>query len=69
MLKELRRYGNFGTPNYFFELLNTLKVNQEAKYTRTDIEKLFYNRVIDGRSIFDGCLELVIKINVVFKRP
>lgn len=65
MLKELRRYGNFGTPNYFFELLNTLKVNQEAKYTRTDIEKLFYNRVIDGRSIFDGCLELVIKIKIL----
>lgn len=65
MLEELRRYRNFGTPNYYFELLSTLKGNQEAIYTRTDIEKLFYNRVIDGRSIFDGCLELAIKIEIL----
>lgn len=65
MLEELRRYKNFGTPNYFFELLSTLKVNQEAKYTKTDIEKLFYNRVIDGRSIFDGCIEIAIKTEIL----
>ena len=65
MLKELRRYRNFGTPNYFFELLSTLKAKQEATYTRTDIEKLFYNRVIDGRSIFDGCLEIAIKTEML----
>ena len=65
MLKELRRYRNFGTPNYFFELLSTLKVNQNATYTRTDIDKLFYNRVIDGRSIFDGCLEIAIKTEML----
>lgn len=65
MLEELRRYRNFGTPNYFFELLSTLKGNQDATYTRTDIDKLFYNRVIDGRSIFDGCLEIAIKTEIL----
>lgn len=65
MLEELRKYINFGTPNYFFELLSTLKVNQQATYTITDIEKLFYNRIIDGRSIFDGCLELAIKTEIL----
>jgi hypothetical protein len=65
MLEELRRYRNFGTPNYFFELLSRLKENQEANYTKTDIEKLFYNRVIDGRSVFDGCLEIAIKTEVL----
>ncbi len=65
MLEELRRYTNFGTPNYFFELLNTLKENQEANYTKSDIEKLFYNRVIDGRSVFDGCLELALKVDIL----
>jgi hypothetical protein len=65
MLEELRRYKNFGTPNYFFELLVTLKGNQDAIYTRTDIERLFYNRVIDGRSIFDGCLEIGIKTEIL----
>ncbi|QLH45000.1 MAG: hypothetical protein HWD58_04950 [Bacteroidota bacterium] len=65
MLEELRRFKNFGTPNYFFELLSTLKAKQDATYTRTDIDKLFYNRVIDGRSIFDGCLEIAIKTQIV----
>src|SRR5690606_8479835 len=65
MLEELRRYRNFGTPNYIFELLSTLKGNQEATYTRSDIKKLFYNRVIDGRSIFDGCIEIAIKTEIL----
>lgn len=65
MLEELRRYRNFGTPNYFFELLNTLKENQGSTYTRADIEKLFYNRVIDGRSIFDGCIEIAIQAEIL----
>lgn len=65
MLEELRKYRNFGTPNYFFELLSTLKRSKEAKYTRNDIEKLFYNRVIDGRSIFDGCIEIAIKTKIL----
>jgi len=60
MLKELRKYRNFGTPNYFFELFWTFRKNKEVKYTKTDIEKLFYNRVIDGRSVFDGCIEIAL---------
>jgi len=65
MLKELRRYGNLGTPSYYFELLNTLEENKGVSYTKTDIEQLFYNRVIDGRSIFDGCLELAVNIEIL----
>ncbi len=65
MLKELRRYGNLGSPNYYFELLNTLKDNKGDYYTKTDIDEMFYNRVIDGRSIFDGCLELAINTGVL----
>lgn len=65
MLKELRRYRNFGTPNYFFELLSTIKDNQGVNYSVLDIQKLFYNRVIDGRSIFDGCLEIAMKAEIL----
>lgn len=65
MLRELRRYRNFGTPNYFFELLSTIKDNQGVNYSVLDIQKLFYNRVIDGRSIFDGCLEIAIKAEIL----
>lgn len=65
MLEELRKYRNFGTPNYFFELLVTLKDNPGTTFTISDLEKLFYNRVIDGRSIFDGCIELAIKTQIL----
>lgn len=65
MLEELRCYGNFGTPNFFFELLNTIKLNLRVNYTKKDIENLFYNRVIDGISIFDGSLELALKIELL----
>ena len=65
MLEELRTFKNFGTPNFFFELIKTLEENKRANYTKRDIEKLFYNRVIDGRSVFDGCIELATKTKVL----
>ena len=65
MLDELSKYINLGTPNYFLKLLNTLRANQHVTYTKTDIDKLFYNRIIDGRSIFDGCIELGLKIDLL----
>lgn len=65
MLKDLRKYENFGTPNYFFELFSTLNENSKVKYSKTDIEKLFYNRVIDGRSVFDGCIELALRAEIL----
>lgn len=65
MLKELRKYSNFGTPNFYFELLITLKKEKEITWKKSDLEKLFYNRIIDGRSVYDGCIELAIKIDVL----
>lgn len=65
MLEELRKYKNLGTPNYFFELLITLKESKNSTYKKSDIEKLFFNRIVDGRSIFDGCLELALKIEIL----
>lgn len=65
MLKDLRQYNNFGTPNYFFHLLTNLKENDKAEWKKTDIEHLFYNKVIDGRSVYDGCIELAIRIDIL----
>ncbi|WP_299115582.1 DUF3883 domain-containing protein [uncultured Winogradskyella sp.] len=65
MLRELRKYSNFGTPNYFFELLTTLKKNQDVSFRRRDIDKLFFNKIIDDRSVFDGCVELALKIDIL----
>ena len=55
----------FGYSNYFFELFNTLKRNPTSNWRRSDLEKLFYNRVIDNRPIIDGGIELAIRINVI----
>lgn len=55
MLKELSDYDNLGTPQYFWELFHILKKSDQV-WTTKEIRKYFFNRIIDGRSIFDGCL-------------
>jgi len=65
MLKDLRTYDNLGSPQYFFELFNSLKDNTATTYSKRDLEQLFYNRNINGRSVFDGCLDLAFNIGVL----
>lgn len=65
MLKDLRQYNNFGTPNYFFQLLTNLKENDGEVWRKPDIEQFFHNKIIDGRSIYDGCIELAIRIEIL----
>ena len=65
MLDDLRKYDCLGTPNFFFELFTTLKSSSTGKWQRNDLEKLFYNRVIDNRPIIDGGIELAIKIQII----
>lgn len=65
MLEELRIYKNLGTPEYFFELANLLANHANGVWTVKKIQKYFFNRVINGRSIFDGCIQLAIQINFI----
>lgn len=65
MLEELRIYKNLGTPEYFFELANLLANHANDVWTVKKIQKYFFNRVINGRSIFDGCIQLAIQINFI----
>ena len=65
MLEELRIYKNLGTPEYFFELANLLANDANDVWTVKKIQKYFFNRVINGRSIFDGCIQLAIQINFI----
>ncbi len=65
MLTDLRGYENLGTPQYFFELLCSLNNDDETIWSKRDIEQLFYNKIIDNRSIFDGCLVLGFKISII----
>lgn len=67
MLKELSHYENLGTPQYFWELFDILSKSNQV-WTRKEVHEHFFNRLIDGRSIFDGCLPFtelmgIIRIN------
>jgi hypothetical protein len=64
MLKELSKYDNLGSPQYFFELFNAMSSN-EALWTLSDIQYLFFNKLIDGQRIFDGCVDLAICIEIL----
>lgn len=64
MLEELEQYENLGTPGYFWELLNNLKTDG-SRWTVRDVRDHFYNRIVDGESVFDGCLPLAIAVGVV----
>lgn len=57
MLKELKKYENLGTPTYFWELFEQLRDGN--LWTLEDVSGYFFNRIIDGESIFDGCLPLL----------
>jgi hypothetical protein len=43
-----------------------LQENHDSKWTLDDVNYLFYNKIIDDRRIFDGCLALAIKIGLLF---
>jgi hypothetical protein len=65
MLNDLRTYDNLGDPNYFFKLFSSLKNDEAGIWTVRDAEQLFYNKNINGRAIFDGCLVLALKISII----
>lgn len=64
MLKELKQFKNLGTPAYFFELLQQLEGNPND-WTTKNVREYFFNRRIDGQSIFDGCLPFLEALEVI----
>ena len=64
MLENLYRYENLGTPKYFHELLERL-AESETAWTTSDISQYFHNRLIDGQSVFDGCIPFASTIGLV----
>ncbi|HET8573978.1 MAG TPA: DUF3883 domain-containing protein [Edaphocola sp.] len=65
MLKELSKYENLGTPSSHYQLLRRLCYSQEEKLFVKHVSELFYNRIIDNRSVFDGCLPLLQSVGIV----
>lgn len=57
MLEELKKYDNLGTPAYFWELFEQLR-NGDS-WTLDEISNYFFNKIIEDKSIFDGCLPLL----------
>lgn len=64
MLDELSRYENLGTPAYFVELFTFLN-GSKADWKAHEISARFFNRVIDNRGVFDGCLPLAETIGAI----
>lgn len=68
MLKELNQYTNLGTPKFYKELVGVIHASSKP-WSKTDLNKLFFNRSIDGRSKFEGCLELALAIGIIELNP
>lgn len=64
MLKELSRYETLGTPRVFYELFNLIGENRQT-WTPETVKEYLFNRIIDGQSIFDGCMPLAISVGAI----
>lgn len=64
MLRELSSYENLGTPGFFSDLLKRLKASNIA-WSVADVRKFYKNRIVDGQSMFDGCLPLAEALKLV----
>ena len=64
MLVELRKYDNLGTPKFFFELFTNI-LTTNSIWKNADIEKLFYNKIIDNKTVFDGCLPFANSLGLI----
>jgi hypothetical protein len=64
MLDELSRHENLGTPKYFHELFTRL-ANGDRSWTVFNVNEYFYNRIVDGIAVFDGCVPLAKAVGAV----
>ncbi|GEM_PF-810297 len=68
MLDELSNYENLGTPRFFAELFAFL-TSEGRNITSNDVKAHFYNRAIDGRYSFDGCVPLALAVGGIALTP
>ena len=64
MLQEFSRYTNLGTPKFYKELVGVIHKSHKP-WSKADLNRLFFNRSIDGRSRFEGCFELAIALGIL----
>jgi hypothetical protein len=63
MLEELKKYENLGTIGFFYELFEL--VNGQDLWSEADINDYFYNKIIDDRRVYDGCMPLLKSLGIV----
>ena len=63
MLKELKQYENLGTPKFFWEFFSLF--SDGGEWTTKAVKEHFFNKIIDNKMIFDGCLPLLIHANII----
>ncbi|WP_415396144.1 toll/interleukin-1 receptor domain-containing protein [Sulfurimonas sp. CS5] len=63
MLKELSKYNNLGTPSYFYDFFSL--INKDKKITEQEIKEYFFNKTIDNRQVFDGCIPLLKILDII----
>lgn len=64
MLREISRYENLGTPGFFWEMLQRVKDN-DAHWKPDDLEGYFFNRIVEGEAVFDGCLPMALALGII----
>jgi len=64
MLKELSHYENLGTPGFFWEMLRQIN-DSDTHWTSISLSEHFFNRILDGESVFDGCVPMAKAIGVL----
>ena len=65
MLKELNKYKNLGSSKYFYMFLSLFHDHPNIHWNKKNIEDHFRNKVIDGKSNFDGGIEILVQIGVI----
>ena len=65
MIEDLRKYHYLGSPNTFLFLFQNIRKNKTICWSERELNKVFYNKQIDGQSIFDGCIKFSVEINVL----
>ncbi len=63
MLKELKQYENLGTPKYFWEFFRLFK--DGSSWTGETVSEHFFNKIIDDKMIFDGCIPLLLHTGII----
>ena len=68
MLKLLK-YHNLGSPNFFYFLITEIN-NRGVSIglSEKEIKQITYNKIIDERSVYDGCVPLAIELGVLYEK-